>query len=122
MWLAAYVIKLQAVAVPYVILTIPANEASIFWRCFQAAWAKVRWVRLFHWCFTRTARTADWRGAPFSALAFSTLRMALQRDLIGLPAKKGMDIDGAIAAYRKNMALVLEYDSDGTRYSEKAKL
>ena len=72
---------------------------------------------------------------PNSALAQSTLGMALKHDLIGRPLKKGMDYDGADAAYRKaisldpkdkgtraNLALLLEYDEDGTRYSEKARL
>src|SRR5439155_3023549 len=58
-----------------------------------------------------------------------------KHDLIGRLEKKGMDYDGAVAAYRKaltldpkdketraNLALLLEYDADGTRYSEKANL
>lgn len=72
---------------------------------------------------------------PGSALAFSTLAKVLKHDLIGRPLKKGMDYAGAVAAYRKaitldpkdketraNLALLLEYDEDGTRYSEKAAL
>lgn len=72
---------------------------------------------------------------PNSALAQSTLGMVLKHDLIGRLLKKGMDYDGAIAAYRKaialdpkdketraNLALLLEYDADGTRYGEKARL
>jgi tetratricopeptide (TPR) repeat protein len=72
---------------------------------------------------------------PNSALAFSTLGNVLRHDLIGRLVKKGMDYDEAIAAYRKaitldpkdketraNLALLLEYDSDGSRYSEKAHL
>jgi len=72
---------------------------------------------------------------PNSAVAFSTLGMVLKHDLIGRPGKKGMDLDGAIAAFRKaialdpkdketraNLAILLEYDADGTRYSEKAGL
>lgn len=72
---------------------------------------------------------------PDSALAFSTLAKVLKHDLIGRPLKKGMDYAGAAAAYRKavtldpkdketraNLALLLEYDEDGTRYSEKAPL
>ena len=72
---------------------------------------------------------------PNSALAQSTLGMVLKHDLIGRVLKKGMDYDGAIAAYRKaialdpkdketraNLALLLEYDADGTRYGEKARL
>jgi tetratricopeptide (TPR) repeat protein len=72
---------------------------------------------------------------PNSALAQSTLGMILKHDLIGRLLKKGMDYEGAIAAYRKaialdpkdketraNLALLLEYDAEGTRYSEKARL
>jgi len=72
---------------------------------------------------------------PNSSLAQSTLGMVLKHDLIGRLEKKGMDYEGAIAAYRKaitldpkdkdtraNLALLLEYDADGTRYSEKARL
>jgi tetratricopeptide (TPR) repeat protein len=72
---------------------------------------------------------------PNSALAFSTLGAVLKHDLIGRLEKKGMDYGGAVAAYRKalaldpkdketraNLALLLEYDADGTRYSEKANL
>jgi tetratricopeptide (TPR) repeat protein len=72
---------------------------------------------------------------PSSALAFSTLGLVLKNDLIGRLVKKGMDYEGAITAYRKamaldpkdketraNLALLLEYDPDGTRYSERARL
>jgi tetratricopeptide (TPR) repeat protein len=72
---------------------------------------------------------------PSSALAFSTLGMVLKRDLIGRLEKKGMDYEGAIAAYKKaialdakdkeiraNLALLMEYDAEGTRYGEKARL
>jgi len=72
---------------------------------------------------------------PNSALAQSTLGMVLKHDLIGRPLKKGMDYDGAVAAYRRaitldpkdketraNLALLLEYDANGVRYSEKARL
>jgi tetratricopeptide (TPR) repeat protein len=72
---------------------------------------------------------------PNSALAFSTLAKVLKNDLIGRPIMKGMDYDGAVAAYRKaialdpkdketraNLALMLEYDHDGTRYGEHAPL
>jgi tetratricopeptide (TPR) repeat protein len=72
---------------------------------------------------------------PNSALAYSTLGMVLKHDLIGRPLKKGMDYDGAVAAYRNaivldpkdkearaNLALLLEYDPGGTRYTENAKL
>lgn len=72
---------------------------------------------------------------PKSALAFSTLANTLKYDLIGRLEKKGMDYDGAVAAYRKaltldpkdketrvNLALLLEFDANGIRYSEKARL
>ena len=72
---------------------------------------------------------------PSSALAFSTLGMVLKHDLIGRVLKKGMDYDGAVTAYKKaialdpkdketlaNLALLLEYDPEGTRYTENAKL
>jgi len=72
---------------------------------------------------------------PNSALAFSTLGTALKNDRIGRLLKKGMDYDEAITAYKKsitldpkdkdtraNLALLLEYDADGIRYSEKAHL
>jgi tetratricopeptide (TPR) repeat protein len=72
---------------------------------------------------------------PSSAVAFSTLGLVLKNDLIGRPVEKGMDYEGAIAAYRKaialdpkdketraNLALLLEYDAGGTRYGEHARL
>src|SRR5262249_12451564 len=72
---------------------------------------------------------------PHSALAFSTLGWILQNDLIGRSLKKGMDYDGSVAAYRKaiildpknketiaSLAILLEYDNEGTRYSENAHL
>jgi tetratricopeptide (TPR) repeat protein len=72
---------------------------------------------------------------PHSALAFSTLGTVLKNDLIGRPLKKGMDYSGAVAAYkqaieldpkdketRANLAILLEYDPNGTRYSEDARL
>jgi hypothetical protein len=72
---------------------------------------------------------------PKSSLAFSTLGMILKHDLIGRLLKKGMDYDGAIAAYRRaialdpkdkdtraNLSLLLEYDAYGERYSQSAKL
>lgn len=72
---------------------------------------------------------------PHSALAFSTLGWVLQNDLIGRALKKGMDYDGSVAAYRKaisldpknketiaSLAILFEYDSEGTRYSENAHL
>ena len=42
---------------------------------------------------------------PKSALAFSTLGTILKHDLIGRPLQRGMDQAGAIAAYRKAIAL-----------------
>jgi tetratricopeptide (TPR) repeat protein len=72
---------------------------------------------------------------PSSALAFSTLGLTLKNDLVGRLGKKGMDFEGAVAAYRKaialdprdketraNLALLLENDADGIRYSETARL
>jgi len=72
---------------------------------------------------------------PNSALAFSTLGTVLEHDLIGRLMKKGMDHAAAVAAYQKavaldpkdketraNLALLLEYDSEGNRYSAKARL
>jgi tetratricopeptide (TPR) repeat protein len=72
---------------------------------------------------------------PNSALAFSTLGLVLENDLIARPLKKGMDYEGAVAAYKKaltldpkdkeiraNLGLLLEYDEEGTRYSEHARL
>jgi tetratricopeptide (TPR) repeat protein len=72
---------------------------------------------------------------PNSALAFSTLGEVRKYDLIGRLLKKGMDFDGSVAAYKKaialdpkdketlaNFGLMLEYDADGNRYSDKAPL
>ena len=72
---------------------------------------------------------------PKSAQAFSTLGLVLKHDLIGRLLKNGMDYDGAVAAYKKaialdpkdkdtraNLALLLEYDPDGTRYGKNAPL
>jgi tetratricopeptide (TPR) repeat protein/transglutaminase-like putative cysteine protease len=72
---------------------------------------------------------------PNSALAYAALGDVLKADLIGRSIKPGMDYEGATAAYRKsiqldpkdtdrraNLALLLEYDADGVRYSEKAGL
>ena len=42
---------------------------------------------------------------PGSSLAFSTLGLVLKCDLIGRQFKKGMDFYGAVAAYRKAIAL-----------------
>jgi TonB family protein len=72
---------------------------------------------------------------PNSGLAFRTLGGVLRNDRIGRPLEKGMDYNGAVAAYRKaieldpndkdsraELAVLLEYDVDGIRYSEKANL
>jgi tetratricopeptide (TPR) repeat protein len=72
---------------------------------------------------------------PNSALAQSNLGMVLENDLIGRPMKMGMDYDGAVVAYQKaisldpkdkdtraDLALLFEYDGNGTRYSNKARL
>ena len=72
---------------------------------------------------------------PDSAVAFSTLAAALKYDLVGRLLKKGMDYEGAIAAYKKaialdpkdkdiraNLALLMEYDANGIRYGEHAHL
>jgi Flp pilus assembly protein TadD/transglutaminase-like putative cysteine protease len=70
-----------------------------------------------------------------SAQAYSTLAWVLEHDLIGRRLKKGFDYDGAVAAYRKardldpkdkdiraNLAMLLEYDSNGERYGATAHL
>jgi tetratricopeptide (TPR) repeat protein len=72
---------------------------------------------------------------PNSAVAYKTLGLALEFDLIGRRYKKGFDRDGAAAAYRKAMQLdpkdeslpallagVLEYSPEGERYAQGAKL
>ncbi len=72
---------------------------------------------------------------PTSSQAFSILGMVLKYDQIGRLLKKGMDLDGAVSAYRKavtldpkdkptraELAMLLEYDAAGTRYSEQAPL
>ncbi|MGE5321493.1 MAG: hypothetical protein ACM3SW_01430, partial [Actinomycetota bacterium] len=72
---------------------------------------------------------------PNSAQAFSTLAWVLEHDLIGRLRKKGFDYSGAVAAYRKakaldpkdkdlrvNLAILLEYDADGERYTATAHL
>ncbi len=64
---------------------------------------------------------------PDSAVAFSTLA-EVRNDLMGRVLKKGMDLDGAVAAYRKamafdpkdkdiraNLGVLLEYNTKGTR-------
>jgi len=72
---------------------------------------------------------------PNSFIAFNTLGYVLKHDLVGRPLKTGMDYQGAVAAYKKaitlnpkdndtraDLALLLEYNSDGTRYGENAQL
>lgn len=72
---------------------------------------------------------------PTSAQAFSTLAWVLQHDLIGRLRKKGFDYSGSVAAYSKaealdpkdkdarvNLAILLEYDAGGERYTAKAHL
>lgn len=83
----------------------------------------------------RSVATEATKLEPSSSLAFSTLAEILKHDLIGRALKKGMDFDGAVAAYKKaivldprdkesraNLALLLEYDTDGTRYNDPVKL
>ena len=72
---------------------------------------------------------------PNSAVADSTLGNVLKHDLIGRLLKKGMDFDGAVNAYKKsialdpketdtraNLALMLEYNTEGIRYGDHAPL
>jgi len=72
---------------------------------------------------------------PSSFIAYKTLGQVLKNDLMGRPLKKGMDYTGAVAAYKKaiaidpkdkdtqaDLALLLEYDADGARYTENAQL
>jgi transglutaminase-like putative cysteine protease/Flp pilus assembly protein TadD len=72
---------------------------------------------------------------PNSAQAYSTLAWVLEHDLIGRRLKKGYDLQGAAAAYKKakeldprdkdiraNLAMLLEYDSNGDRYTANAQL
>jgi tetratricopeptide (TPR) repeat protein len=72
---------------------------------------------------------------PNSAVAYSTLGNVLKHDLIGRLLKKGMDFDGAVSAYKKsialdpketdtraNLALMLEYNTEGVRYGDRAPL
>src|SRR5947209_447248 len=69
------------------------------------------------------------------AQAFNTLGWVLQHDLIGRLRHKGMDYEGALAAYRKgrqldpkdkpiiaDYAILLEHDATGTRYASGAHL
>src|SRR5207237_2618606 len=70
-----------------------------------------------------------------SAPAQRTLAFVLQHDLIGRPYRKGFDLDGALAAYRKakeldskdinirtELAKLYEYGEDGTLFGKGAKL
>jgi Flp pilus assembly protein TadD len=79
----------------------------------------------------REATTVD----PGSYQAYSTLGWVLEHDLIGRRFKKGFDYDGALAAYRKakelapknkdvrtSLAILLESDAAGERYTTKAHL
>jgi tetratricopeptide (TPR) repeat protein len=72
---------------------------------------------------------------PSSPLAFKTLGWVLQHDLIGRRFGRGFDLEGAVAAYRKaveldpkewtirgNLAILLDYDAKGFRYSSQSNL
>ena len=72
---------------------------------------------------------------PKSAQTYVQLAEVLKNDLVGRPMEKGLDRDGAVAAYRKaleldpddvatriNLAILLEYDQFGNRYGKGAKL
>ena len=72
---------------------------------------------------------------PASPVAFATLGWILQHDLVGRRFRKGSDLAGAEAAYRKsveldpedndtrtNLAILLESEPDGIRYQSKEKL
>jgi tetratricopeptide (TPR) repeat protein/transglutaminase-like putative cysteine protease len=72
---------------------------------------------------------------PTSFIAYKTLGEVLKNDLVGRPLKKGMDYTGAVVAYKKaialdpkdkdiqaDLALLLEYDAEGIRYSKNAPL
>lgn len=72
---------------------------------------------------------------PSSAFAHRTLGWILRHDLIGRDLAKGLDREGAVAAYRKakeldpddaetraDLALVLEHTADGDRYDDSASL
>jgi tetratricopeptide (TPR) repeat protein len=84
------------------------------------------------------ARTVALEGTelePKSFIAFNTLGHVLKHDLVGRIMKHGMDYKGAIAAYRKaialdpkdkdtrvDLALLLEYDAEGVRYNDSVSL
>ena len=70
-----------------------------------------------------------------SAPAQRSLAFVLQHDLIGRPYRKGFDLEGALAAYRKakeldakdinistELAKLYEYGEDGTLFGKGAKL
>src|SRR5262249_26992419 len=72
---------------------------------------------------------------PQSAFAQKTLGWILQHDLLGRRFRAGFDWAAAVAAYRKakaldgddhetraDLAILLEHDADGERYSRRAKL
>jgi tetratricopeptide (TPR) repeat protein/transglutaminase-like putative cysteine protease len=72
---------------------------------------------------------------PSSFIAYKTLGQVLKNDLVGRPLKKGMDYTGAVAAYKKaialdpkdkdtqaDLALLFECDAEGIRYGENAHL
>lgn len=72
---------------------------------------------------------------PTSARAHATLGSILTNDLIGRPLRKGCDIAGAIAAYRKarelapqdllirsEYAFTLSHSDDGVRYADPARV
>jgi tetratricopeptide (TPR) repeat protein/transglutaminase-like putative cysteine protease len=72
---------------------------------------------------------------PSSFIAYNVQGQVLKNDLVGRPLKKGMDYQGAVAAYKKaialdpkdkesraDLAILLEYGAEGTRYSENAQL
>ena len=82
----------------------------------------------------REALTAT-RLEPNSALAWKTLGWTLQHDAVGRRFGEGFDRAGAIAAYRKarelepkntdiaaDLAVLLEHDVNGVRYSPEANL
>ena len=72
---------------------------------------------------------------PSSPVAYQTLALVLEHDLVGRMYGKGFDYAGAEAAFRKalelnskdtvargNFAILLEHDAKGRRYSPQAKL
>ncbi len=72
---------------------------------------------------------------PQSVVAYQTLALVLQYDLVGRQFKKGFDMAGAENAFRKakaldplnsvgiaNLAILLEHDEKGIRYGPKSRL